>query len=158
MASVDILRGDSGDPPDPKDVDQYISLAVGVDYQQHRPSVFIVQLDSHANQDDGIQLHFARTVPDGKGWKLALDEDPPIHLELRGCGVKACFAVIGGGSPSEAVLQQCSDLVSRMQSEDHMFVIYKRSGHEYRTAVSLGLFKEAYQNLLAEVAKAPKEK
>lgn len=153
MASVDILRGESGDPPDPKDADQYVSIAVGVDYQQRQPNVFIIQLDSQADKAAGIDLHFARTVPDGKSWKLILDELPPIHMDLRGCGQKACFAAIGGGNPDGAILQQCSDVVKRMQSGDHMFLIYQRAGHEYRTAVSLSLFKESYQKLLAEAAK-----
>jgi len=39
IASVDILRGESGDPPDPNYTNQYVSVAVAVNRSDHRPSL-----------------------------------------------------------------------------------------------------------------------
>jgi len=51
-------------------------------------------------------------------------------------------------------MKSCSVLVARMQTEDHLFLSYTRSGHSYRTAVSLALFKEAYASLLKQASLA----
>ncbi len=153
MASVDILRGESGDPPDPHDVNQYLSLAVGLDRKDQRPSVIIVQVDPHADPKSGVDLFFARTVPDGTNWKLVLDKAAAVHLPFKGCNDSACAAAIGGGNPDETAMKSCADLIQRMQTEDHLFVVYYRGGQMYRTAVNLKLFKEAYERLKDETTR-----
>lgn len=154
IASVDILRGESGDPPNPNDPNQYVSVAVAVNRGDQRPSLVMFEVDPNADQQAGIDLFFARTVPDGKTWKVVPDSNGPMHLPLRHCGKSACMFFIGGGTPDEARMKSCADLVARMQSEDHLFLSYTRGGHSYRTAISLALFKEAYANLLRQASTA----
>lgn len=154
IASVDILRGESGDPPDPHDTSQYISVAVGVNRIDNRPSLVMFEVDPHADQQAGVDLLFAHTVPDGKGWKIAIDPNGPIHLPFRRCNETECMAVLGGGAPDEKVMKSCADLVGKMQSENHLFLSYSRGGHSYRTAISLELFKEAYARLLTQASAA----
>jgi hypothetical protein len=151
LASVDILRGESGDPPNPSNSDEFISVTVGVDRNSHRPSVLIFEVDPHADKQAGVDLLFARTVTDGKDWRLALDTNGSVHLLFQNCKT-ACTAVIGGGTPDEQTMKLCSNFVTRMQSDNHLFVLYTRNGHSYRTAVSLALFKEAYASLLNRVS------
>ena len=156
IASVNILRGESGEPPDPHDATQYISVAVGVNHGEQRPNVVMFQVDPKADKQAGIDLFFAHTVPDGKSWKIVNDPGGPLHLPIKRCNETECDAFIGGGTPDEATLKSCADLVTKMQSQDHLFLSYVRTGHTYSTAVSLTLFKEAYQHALAQ-ASAPAE-
>ena len=154
IASVDILRGESGDPPDPNDTNQYVSVAVAVNRGDHRPSLVTFEVDPNADQQAGIDLFFSHTVPDGKSWKVVVDPNGPMHLPFRRCSETTCIFFIGGGTPDEATMKSCADLVAKMQSEDHLFLSYTRGGHSYRTAVSLALFKEAYANLLKQASMA----
>jgi hypothetical protein len=154
IASVDILRGESGDPPDPNDTNQYVSVSVAVNRSDHRPSLVTFEVDPNADQQAGIDLFFSRTVPDGKSWKVVVDPNGPMHLPFRRCSKTTCIFFIGGGTPDEATMKSCEDLVARMQSEDHLFLSYTRGGHPYRTAVSLALFKEAYASLLKQASMA----
>lgn len=117
IASVDILRGESGDPPDPNDTNQYVSVAVAVNRDDHRPSLVILQVDPNADQRAGIDLLFAHTVPDGRSWKIVVDPKGPMHVPFRFCSKTACISSIGGGTPDEATMKSCADLVARMQSE-----------------------------------------
>ena len=156
IASVDILRGESGDPPDPHDTNQYVSVAVAVNRGDRKPNLITFEVDPNADRQAGLELLFAHTVADGKSWKVVLDPKGPMHLQFSGCDKTTCTFFIGGGTPDEATLKSCADLVARMQSEDHLFLSYTRGGHSYSTAVSLTLFKEAYSGLLTQ-ASATKE-
>jgi hypothetical protein len=155
IASVDILRGYSHDPPDPKDVNQYISIATAIDYATQKPSLVMFEVDLHADQQAGIDLFFAHTSQNGNSWKSAPDDQAAIHLPFKRCDNSTCKAIIGGGSPDAPTLKSCADLIARMQSEDHLFLSYSRNGHFYQTAISLSVFKEAYQRLLTSVASPP---
>ncbi len=106
------------------------------------------EVDPNADQQAGINLLFARTVPDGKAWKLVFDPNGPMHLPLRRCSKSACMFFTGGGTPDAATMKSCADLVAIMLSEDHLFLSYTRGGHSYGTAISLTLFKEAYAKLI----------
>jgi hypothetical protein len=119
IASVDILRGESGDPPDANDTNQYVSLAVAVNRNDRRPSLVTFEVDPNADQQSGIDALFAHTAPDGKGWKVVVDPNGPMRLPFRRCGKTTCTFFIGGGTPDEATMKQCADLVARMQAEDH---------------------------------------
>jgi hypothetical protein len=152
IASVDILRGESGDPADPNDTNQYVSVPVAVNRSDSRPSLVTFEVDPNADQQAGIDLFFSHTVPDGKSWKVVVDPNGPMHLPFRRCSKTMCISFIGGGTPDEATMKSCADLVARMQSEDHLFLSYTRGGHSYRTAVSLALFKEAYASLLKQAS------
>ena len=154
IASVDILRGESGDPPDPNDTNQYVSVAVAVDRSDRRPSLVMFEVDPNADQQTGIDLFFAHTVPDGKSWKVVVDPNGPMHFPFRHCSKTTCIFLIGGGTPDEATMKSCADLVARMRTEDHLFLSYTRGGHSYSTAISLALFKEAYASLLTQASMA----
>jgi invasion protein IalB len=157
IASVDILRGVSDiSTPDPHDLNQYVSIAVAVERTTVKPSMLTFEVDPKADSESGVDLVFARTVQDGKGWKMVFDPYGPIHFAFRRCDETTCTAAVGGGTPDENTLKACADLVAKMQSEDHLFISYSRAGRSYRTAVSLALFKEAYQHLLAQ-SSAPVE-
>jgi hypothetical protein len=112
------------------------------------------EVDPNADQQAGIDLFFARTVPDGKSWNVVVDPDGPMHLPFNRCSKTTCTFFVGGGKPDEATMKSCADLVARMQTEDHLFLSYSRGGHSYRTAISLALFKEAYASLLTQASGA----
>jgi hypothetical protein len=152
IASVDILRGYSGEAPDPHDTNQYISVAIGVDRTTHKPSMVTFEVDPHAEQKAGVDLFFASTSAAGTSWKSVADPAGPMHLPFWRCDETECVAAIGGGTPDEATTKSCADLIARMLSESHLFLSYTRSGHFYQTAISLALFKEAYQQLVAEAS------
>jgi hypothetical protein len=154
IASVDILRGESGTPPDPNDTNQYVSLAVAVNRSDHRPSLVTFEVDPNADQQAGIDLVFSHTVSDGKSWKVVVDPNGPMHIPFRHCDKTTCIFFIGGGTPDEATMKSCADLVARMQSNDHLFLSYTRGGYSYSTAVSLALFKQAYASLLTQASMA----
>jgi len=154
LASVDILRGESGDPPDPNDPTQYVSVSIGVNYSDHKPSIVMFEVDPKADKDRGLNLVFAHSVSDGKGWKLLVDP-APIHLTFRVCNETDCRAVVGSAKPDEAAIKSCADMIAKMRSGDHLFLTYRKNGHAYRTAVSLTLFKEAYGKLLTKVGAGP---
>jgi hypothetical protein len=111
-------------------------------------------LIQNADQQAGIDLFFSHPVFDGKSWKVVVDPNGPMHLPFRLCNKTTCNFFIGGGTPDEATMKSCADLVARMQTEDHLFLSYTRGGHSYRTAVSLALFKEAYASLLTQASVA----
>jgi len=154
ILSVDILRGNSGHTPDPNDLRQYISIAVAVDRLTKNPSFIMFEVDPRANKDDGISLTFAHTVPDGKSWKLVFDEEGPLDLSITRCDETTCNAVVPGGvckGPGDRGF----DVLARMQTDQHLLVTYTRGKQVFRTAVSLGLFKEAYQKMLDTELAAP---
>jgi hypothetical protein len=122
IASVDILRGESGDPPDPKDSTKYISVAVGVNRNDQKPIAVMFQVDPKADKQSGVDLFFAHSVQDGTSWKIVDDPGGPLHLPITRCNESECNAFIGGGTPDEATMKSCADLVAKMQSEDHLFL------------------------------------
>jgi hypothetical protein len=116
----------------------------------------IFQFDPKADKQAGIDLFFAHTVPDGTSWNIVKDPNGPLHLPIKRCDETECDAFVGGGTPDEATLKLCADLVARMLSGSHIFLSYTRNGHFYQTAINVALFKEAYQRLLVQ-ASAPVE-
>jgi invasion protein IalB len=158
IASVDILRGESGQPPDPKDATQYVSVAVAADYSDDKPQMIMFEVDPKADKEAGIDLLFAGTTADDKRFKTTIDPSGPVHLTFRSCNETECVAVLGSAKPDDAALKQCADMIARMQSEDHLFLAYRRNDHVYSTAISLSLFKEAYGKLLARVSAGPENR
>lgn len=154
IASVDILRGESGETPDPNDSNQYVSVAVGVDSNDRKPSLVTLEVDAHADKQAGVDLLFFQDVSNGKSWKIVDDPGGPVHLSFARCNETECVAAIGGGTPDEVTMKSCSDLVARMQSANHLVLSYARDGRRYQTAINIMLFKEAYQRLLTQ-ASAP---
>src|SRR5690348_9821536 len=56
ILETDILRGDpdSDNPPDPKDVREYISIYVAVGRETRKPAYFAFHVDPRAQQNDGV--------------------------------------------------------------------------------------------------------
>jgi len=90
IASVDILRGESGDAPDPKDTNQYVSVAVAVNRSDRRPSLVMFEVDPNADQQAGIDFLFAHTVSDGESWKVVVDPNGPVHFPFCRCSKTTC--------------------------------------------------------------------
>jgi invasion protein IalB len=137
IASVDILRGAGDNSPDQKDDDQYISIAVGMNRSDQKVSLLSFEVDPHADRAAGVYLLFLKTTQiDGK-WDLEKDKDGPMRFELNRCTEDTC----------DAVVPNCAAVVAKMQSMDHVMVMYYRGGKHFTTMVSLSLFREAYVKL-----------
>lgn len=155
IASVDILRGESGDTPDPNDAHQYVSIAVGLDHGADAPSLFMFEVDPHADQGSGVDLVFANDVTVGESWNDIFRDGNLVHLPFRKCNADECMAVLGSGKPDPHEVEECRSLLPMMLSNRHLFMSYLRNGHPYRTAISLSIFSEAYNQLKQQVLRQP---
>jgi len=108
IASVDIPRGYSDDPPDPHDVNQYVSVSVAVNWQQHQPSMLLFEVDPHADKQSGVSIDFAHTVSEGQKFKVVLSDNPAPRLPFIRCSQDECIAGFSGGPAEETA---CSDFI-----------------------------------------------
>jgi invasion protein IalB len=150
ILSADILRGAYGGAPDSQHVNQYISIAVAVDRSTMKTHFLMFEVDPHADANAGIVLTFAHTVPDGKSWKVVFDPHGTFPLPLNRCNPTTCDAILPAG-----VMKDGTDVLAKMQSGTHLFLLYTKGDQTYRTAVDLDLFQAAYQKMLTDMKAAP---
>jgi hypothetical protein len=90
MLMTDVLRGYSGDPANPKDSREYISIVVAIDRATLKPAYFSFHVDPRVQVKDGVFIVFAKTVPDGNSWRMELDPQGPSRLPFESCDKDSC--------------------------------------------------------------------
>jgi hypothetical protein len=148
ILQTDVLRGHSDDPPDPKDFREYIGIDVPIDRQTRQPEYFAFHVDPRASQKNGIFITFSKTVPNGKSWKLNLDQGGPTRLMFDKCDEESCVVRVPKGLVEEGPDRHKMNLLDKFLESDHMLILYLKGGHAYRTMVILTSFKREYERVL----------
>lgn len=149
ILETDVLRGDSGNPADPKDFREYIGIYVPVDRATQKPAYFAFHIDPRAHQDNGIFITFSATTRDGDSWKMNLDPEGVSRLMFDKCDEQSCVVRVPNGLVQEGNESHRMNLLDKFLSSDHLLILYMRDGNAYRTMVILSSFKKAYQRLVA---------
>lgn len=148
LLMTDVLRGDSGDPPDPKDFRQYIGIYVAIDRTTRKPEYFAFHVDPNSQPDQGVFIAFTRTTKDGDKWTMNLDSDGASRLPFSSCGKDSCVARVLCGLVEKAKESHKMNLLDKFLTSDAVLVLYLRGGKAYRTMVVLSSFKKEYQRVL----------
>ncbi|HEY2858685.1 MAG TPA: hypothetical protein VGJ21_09735 [Terracidiphilus sp.] len=148
---TDVLRGisDDAEPPDSKDVREYIGLDVAIDRKTKSPAYFSFLVDPRAQRDQGVFITFTKSVfKDGK-WDLQPDPDGPVRIPILDCHPDYCAARVPLGVTQEGKDSRKEDLLDRFLNSSHLLVLYVRDGKTYRTMVILSSFKKEYARVMA---------
>ncbi len=145
---TDMLRGDSGDPADPKDRTQYVTIAVAVDRATAKPAYFAIHLPPNAQQDQGVFIGFTKTTKDGDHWKAALDKEGASRIPFASCDKESCVARVTSGLVSEGRDSHNMDLLEKFLDSDAVLFLYMSQGKPYRTMIPLASFKKEYPKML----------
>jgi hypothetical protein len=145
LLMTDVLRGDSGNPPNPKDPHEYIGIYVAVDRGTQKPAYFAFHIDPTSQQDQGVFIAFTKTTKDGDKWKMGMDADGASRLSFSSCGEESCVARVPGGIVEEAKESHRINLLNKFLNSDAVLFLYMKDGKAYRTMVVLSSFKKEYQ-------------
>jgi hypothetical protein len=156
LLMTDVLRGDSGNPPDPKDSREYIGIYVAINRNTQKPAYFAFHVDPGSQQDQGVFVAFTKTTKDGDKWKTGIDADGASRLAFSSCGEDSCVARIPAGIVEEGKESRRMDLLDKFLSSDAVLFLYMKGGKPYRTMVVLSSFKKEYQRVLASELAPPK--
>ena len=140
LLQTDILRGDSGDPPDETDFHEYIGIDIAFERATRKPAYFAFRVDPNAQREQGISIAF------GKGKNV--DSDGTSKLDVADCDEKSCFARVPLGLVKKG---RNLNLLDKFLKADHIVVEYTRGGKQYRTMVLLSSFQAEYQRVLSEL-------
>lgn len=154
LLQTDVLRGESGDPPDRADFREYVGIDVALERATQRPAYFAFYVDPRAQSDQGIFVAFTKTTNAGDSWKTDVDSDAAFRLPLSHCDEKSCAARVPLGVVSGTEDGRSLDLLAKFLSADHMLLLYVKGGKAYRTMVLLASFKKEYERVLATDLKA----
>jgi hypothetical protein len=158
LLMTDVLRGESGRPPDPKDSREYIGIYVAVDRATRKPSYFAFHVDPNAQQDQGVFVAFTKTTKEGDKWKMNLDGDGATRLPFSSCSKDSCVARVLDGVVAKTDESSGMNLLDKFLNSDTALFLYVKNGHPYRTMVPLASFKKEYQKMLSsELAPVPSQ-
>ena len=146
---TDVLRGESGNPPDSKDFREFVGIDVALYRKTQKPGYISFLVDPRAQRDQGIFITFTKTTHEDGKWKLNLDPEGPSRLTITDCGDKACTARVAMGMVEEGEGTHKMDLLDRFLNSDHLLLLYMKEGKPYRTMVILSSFKKEYQRVMA---------
>ncbi|MGD0294110.1 MAG: hypothetical protein ABSB30_09665 [Terracidiphilus sp.] len=159
LMHTDVLRGESGDPPDPRDFREYISIDVALFKKTQKPAYFAFLVDPRVQRDQGIFIAFTKTAQDGNSRKINLDADGANRLVITDCNDMACTARVPLGLVEEGTDRHKMYLLDKFLNSDHLLVLYLQGGKAYRTMVILSSFKKEYQRIMtSELANPAGEK
>ncbi len=154
---IDVLRGDSGNPADPKDYREYITIVVAVDRRTLRPAYFSFHMPPNADRDQGVFVSFTRTVREGDHWKLDPDADKSRRIPFVSCNMDSCIARIPGGLLEEGEEGYRIDLLDKFLNSNHVMFLYMKGGKPYRTMLSLSTFQQEYKRMLTSELGVPED-
>jgi hypothetical protein len=149
MMETDVLRGESGDPPDSQDFREYIGIDVGLLRSTQKPGYISFLVDPRAQRDQGIFVTFSKTTMEHGKWKLNLDPQGASRLAITGCNKDACTARVPLGVVEEGKDTHKMDLLDKFLNSDHLLLLYLKDGKAYRTMVILSSFKKEYRRVMA---------
>jgi len=146
LLQTDVLRGDSGDPPDQTDFHEYIGMDIAFERATRKPAYFAFRVDPNAQREQGISIAFTK----GKN----IDSDGTSRLEVADCDEKSCFARVPLGLVKKGKDSRNLNLLDKFLKADHLVLLYTRGGKQYRTTVPLSSFQTECQRVLTELGGA----
>jgi hypothetical protein len=144
LLQTEVLRGDSGDPPDPSDFHEYVSIDVAFDRGTRKPAYFAFHVDPNTEQKQGISIGFTKAGKDG------VDSDGTSRLDVSDCDDKSCVARVPLGAVKNSEHSRGLNLLDKFLKGDRLLVSYTRGGKEYRTVVPLASFQQEYPRITAQ--------
>ena len=144
LLQAEVLRGDSGDPPDRSDFHEYVGLDVAFDRATRKPAYFAFHVDANAEQKQGISIGFTKAGKDG------VDADGSSRLDVSDCDDKSCVARVPLGMVKKSEHSRGLNLLEKFLKGDRLLVSYTKGGKEYRTLVPLASFQQEYPNIAAQ--------
>jgi hypothetical protein len=149
LMRTEILRGDSGNPADPKDVREYVGVNVALERKTRQPEYIAFYVDPRSTQGQGIFVAFAKAVRNGNSWKMALDNEGAIKIPFTSCGKLGCMARVPAGLEVEPSTKKRVDLLNKFLTSDAVLVMYTRGKKAYRTMILLSSFQKDYRHVMA---------
>ena len=143
LLQADVLRGDSGDPPDGSDFHEHIGIDVALDKITRKPAYFAFHVDPNAQLDQGVVVAFAKSANAGK---VNTDSDGNTKLDLGDCDDKSCAARVPLGVVKKG--GRSLNLLDKFLKSELLELVYTRGGKQYRTSVPLSSFQKEYQRVL----------
>ncbi|MEI9971666.1 MAG: hypothetical protein WDO73_06195 [Ignavibacteriota bacterium] len=141
LVQADILRGDSGDPPDKSDFHEYIGIEAAFDRRTRKAAYFAFRVDANAEREPGVLIGFAKAGKSGDS------SEGLVRLDVSDCDDKSCVSRVplgvvkkDGGSVN---------LLDKFLKEDRFVLQYSRGGKQYRTVLALPTFQREYRRLMA---------
>ena len=139
LMQTEVLRGDSGDPPDRTDFHEYVGIDVAFERSTRKPAYFAFHVDPKAQRDEGISIAFTKAAKSDSGGTAKLD--------ISDCDEKFCAARVPLGLVKKG---RNLNLLDKFLKSDHVVLLYMRGGKQYRTMVPLSSFQMDYQRVMAE--------
>jgi hypothetical protein len=152
LMQTDVLRGAYNDPPDPKDVRDYIGINVALDRSTQKPAYFSILVDPRSQRDQGVFITFSKTTRENGKWAMHLDPGAS-RLPITDCREDGCAARVPLGLVDDGPDRHKTDLLQRFLDSDAMLLLYMKNGKAYRTMVLLSSFKKEYQHVMANEMK-----
>ena len=146
---ADVLRGEFNEPPDPKDVRDYVGINLALERSTQKPAYFSILIDPRAQRDQGVFVTFAKSAQENGKWKMQLDTQGPSRLPITDCREDGCAARVPLGLVEDGPDRHKTDLLQRFLGSDALFVLYMKNGKAYRTMVLLSSFKKEYQRVMS---------
>lgn len=146
LMQTEVLRGDSGDPPDKTDFHEYVGIDVAFERSTRKPAYFAFHVDPNAQRDEGISIAFTKAAKS--------DSDGTTRLDISDCDEKFCAARVPLGLVKKG---RNLNLLDKFLKADHVVLLYMRGGKQYRTAVPLSSFQMDCQRVMAELGEAGKK-
>ncbi len=153
MMFTDVLIGDPDHPADPNHP-EYITIGVAINRSTRKPDFFSFDVPPDADRNQGIIIAFAKTVKDGKGWKLVKDKDSMSQLDFNSCDEESCVARVHPEILSSDGRSNL-DLLDEFLHSSQIWILFTRKGAPYRTMKALFPFQRDYQHLMETELKAP---
>jgi hypothetical protein len=145
LLQTEVLRAESGDPPDSSDFHEYIGIDVAFDRQTRKPAYFVFHVNPDADRGQGVWIGFAKT---GNKGSANVDSDGTSKLDLSDCDDKSCAARVPLGLVKKSKDSRNLNLIDKFLKADQLMVLYTKGGKQYRTMVSLSSFHEEYQRVV----------
>ena len=146
LLQTEVLRGESGDPPDSSDFHEYIGIDVALDRQTKKPAYFVFHVNPDADRGQGISIAFAKAGNKSDAPKV--DSDAASKLDISDCDDKSCAARVPQGVVKKGKDSHGLNLIDQFLKADQLMVLYQKGGKQYRTWVPLSSFHQEYQRLL----------
>jgi len=155
LMQTDVLRGESGNPPDPKDFHEYVGINIALERKTQQPAYFSFLIDPNAQHDQGVFIAFTRSTKEGNSWKMNIDPDGATRLSFAECNKDSCAARVPLGLVEEGKDSRKMNLIDKFLNSDTLLIHYMKNGKPYRTMVLLSSFKKEYQRVLTSEFASP---
>jgi hypothetical protein len=148
VLQTEVLRGESGDPPDTSDFREYISIDVAFERATQKPAYFAFHVHPGADHDQGVFIGFTKAGKNGDSSKVNLDSDGTSKLEIADCDDKSCIARVPLGLVKKGKDSGNLNLLDKFLKADDLLLLYTKGGKQYRTMLVLSSFRTEYLRVL----------